>query len=127
MRENQLLSEKYCLFCEDKRAKIFILHNLLPSRVSVLKCQACSLVFLDVQAKSDELSPEETVYWDKEEQNKIYLQEKVRNTFNIEFVNRLETLEKLSKKKRRLLDVGCGVGHFMDVARKRGWESGVLL
>src|SRR5206468_1023718 len=35
--------------------------------------------------------------------------------------DRLETLERMVRG-RRLLDVGCASGYFLDAARRRGWD-----
>src|SRR3989338_8063991 len=39
-----------------------------------------------------------------------------------ELKERLATLERLAKKKVRLLDIGAGKGEFLAIARQRGWE-----
>lgn len=33
----------------------------------------------------------------------------------------LDTFQKV-RKTNRILDIGCGIGYFLEVARKRGWE-----
>jgi 2-polyprenyl-3-methyl-5-hydroxy-6-metoxy-1,4-benzoquinol methylase len=52
---------------------------------------------------------------------KIY--QKVR-TFTLQ--SKLELINRLSTKKGKLLDVGCGTGMFLNVARENGWKvSGI--
>ena len=37
------------------------------------------------------------------------------------FINYLST--KIVKKNRRILDIGCGYGYFLNQAKKKGWET----
>jgi 2-polyprenyl-3-methyl-5-hydroxy-6-metoxy-1,4-benzoquinol methylase len=110
-----------CILCQSADVKTLVPAHALPDRVGVLKCHACQLVFLEPRSVGADLDPEEAVYWDDEEQKKIYLSEEVQDVFQAEFDHRLSTLEDLRPKKGRLLDVGCGVGHFLASANMQGW------
>ena len=117
----ELLERESCALCRTSHLKILIPTEALPDSVNVLQCIDCGLVFLESRAPEDALDPEEAAYWDSDEQKKIYFKDDVLKTFLKEFEGRLKTLERYVPTRGRLLDVGCGVGHFLYVARKRGW------
>ncbi len=118
----QTLTRETCLLCEGMEASVLIPGSVMPGKVGVLKCPACGLVFLESRCGEDETDWEEKVYWDKEEHKEIYLREEVQGVFQKEFEKRLGEIERLLGKTGRLLDVGCGIGHFLKTARQKGWE-----
>ena len=120
---NQLnLKNENCLFCSESKVQVLIPAEALPDKINVLNCSQCGLVFLETRGDKSSLDPDETVYWDDAEQKRIYLEDKIQDIFVQEFEDRLACMEKISEKKGKLLDVGCGVGHFLMTARKRGWS-----
>lgn len=116
-----LLAREACALCHTSRLEILIPRSVLPEQVHVLRCRDCGLVFLESRAGKDELDAEEDKYWDDGKQQQIYFQDDVQATFRKEFERRLDTLERHVGQPGHLLDVGCGVGHFLDTARRRGW------
>lgn len=117
------VQDERCVLCHNKDLDILIPANVLPDRVAVLKCRDCDLVFLESRAAEDMRDAEEETYWDHEKQKAIYLSEDIQRVFEREFEARLDRLETYLPGRGKLLDVGCGVGHFLNRASRRGWKS----
>src|SRR3989338_8556911 len=99
-----------CIFCRDSQIQVLFSPGVIEGHVAVLRCQKCGLVYLESRAGETGLDPEETAYWDNADQKKVYLQEKIQETFAREFEARLTSIERYYPAKGRLLDVGCGAG-----------------
>ncbi|MFH1282276.1 MAG: glycosyltransferase [bacterium] len=99
-----------CILCDSKRKKILAKKR----EYTVNKCRGCGLVFV---------SPRATL----EEQGKLYENEYMANLEITKDVlikankERLEFVERF-KKKGSLLDIGCGMGYFLDLAEKGNWS-----
>ncbi len=112
-----------CLICGDRDAEV--LHELNAYRV--LRCKRCSLVFLyPTPAEDVLLDYTEDAYSGKglaetkdifSNCRKGYSNDPVIQGYQ-KIIDRLEACT----NGRRLLDVGCGTGVFLDIARKRGWD-----
>ncbi len=111
-----------CILCEKSQVGILIPADALSDAQNVLKCSSCGLVFFEPRCGQEEIDPEEKAYWDKGDQQKIYSQEEVRATFFNEFEARLLKMQRYFPKHGKLLDVGCGIGHFLETARREGWK-----
>jgi SAM-dependent methyltransferase len=99
-----------CVVCDGRTARSSTL------RRDLVECVNCGLVYVPAatedRAEFDDHYYVEGVYAD-------YVQD--RDAIHRSAVSRLETLER-AVKGRRLLDVGCAAGYFLDAARTRGWN-----
>jgi SAM-dependent methyltransferase len=98
-----------CIVCRSGRARASAL------RRDLVECMNCGLVYapaaIEDRAEFDDHYYIEGAYAD-------YVQD--RDAIHRSAVTRLQTLER-AVKGRRLLDVGCAAGYFLEAARTRGW------
>ena len=97
-----------CLICESTK-----LHPLQEYKKSHLyKCKNCGFIFAKKIPSVTEL----------EEHYKSYGRNDYLSPITINRYNELlDTFEKF-RKTNKILDVGCGIGYFLEVAKKRGWD-----
>ncbi|MFP4083162.1 MAG: class I SAM-dependent methyltransferase [Candidatus Aminicenantes bacterium] len=87
--------------------------------LNLTRCPECGLVFLNPQPTSTEA---ENLY-SKEYFIRWYGTEKKREFSKNFFRNLLRGNKIKAKASERLLDVGCGMGFFLEVAREWGWHA----
>lgn len=99
-----------CLICKSpelEKLKGFV-------KFSLVKCTDCGFVFMQQIPTAQELAAHYNTYsYDREQ----YLSPITIKNYNI----LLDEFEKY-RSTNRLLDVGCGMGFFLEQAKKRGWE-----
>lgn len=104
-----------CPICErDETELLFIKDDL-----SVVSCKQCQLRYVNPRINRETLEEGyiET-YYPPDKVERIH-------TDNMEWLQmseRLTELEQYHQRKGRLLDVGCGIGTFLNLAREQGWE-----
>ena len=104
-----------CPICEQDMAEPLFDKDSL----SVVICKRCRLRYVNPRVNRETLEAAyiETYY----PPDKV---ERIR-TDNMEWLQMTERLTELEKQHRsrgRLLDVGCGIGTFLHLAREHGWE-----
>ncbi len=107
-----MATEPVCNLCGWKEFEI-IEDEEAPFRV--LGCKMCSLVFVHPQPESEVLA----THYD-EDYYRAWTGPQKRERIKM-WAARLDRVEKY-KQEGRLLDVGCGDGVFLDLAKKRGWK-----
>ncbi len=109
-------SKTACQLCRnDKRAILYRLKGF-----NIVRCDSCGLVFRDVlldSAHSKDLYSE--AYFTTEQANYFFNNPKEKEDL---FRRRLETVQSFASKKGRLLDIGCAIGTFLNIARNDGWQ-----
>lgn len=90
--------------------------NLKPMKgfehATLCKCSSCGMVFSSANPTLDEL----------EEYYKGYGRNDYLSPITIKRYHEILDQFESVRKTNRLLDVGCGIGYFLEVAKTRGWE-----
>ncbi|MBN1689283.1 MAG: class I SAM-dependent methyltransferase [Candidatus Omnitrophica bacterium] len=107
-----------CPLCESSSHQRLISVQLSPIRIEtdLLRCRDCGLGYL---------SPRPTREYEKRFYAETHYELESETAWKEDrlpfFKRAIAEIEKKSKR-RKLLDVGCGGGFFMDLARSRGWK-----
>jgi 2-polyprenyl-3-methyl-5-hydroxy-6-metoxy-1,4-benzoquinol methylase len=114
-----------CNLCQSSR----ISEQYLLQQFNVLQCRECSLVFLSMQFNDEDLKELYSSDYYQERQE-YYFNNSIANPENgnddeniIAFGESLRNIVTLKPDKGKLLDVGCGLGIFLYLARQAGWET----
>ncbi len=90
----------------------------------VVQCRCCGLQLVNPIPNKEYLDQlyrqdgEEHPYY----QNYIRERTDRKKSYNKQYHRRLKLIEKYSKGKGKLLDIGCGGGFFLKAAEERGWD-----
>lgn len=90
----------------------------------VVQCRHCGLQLVNPIPNKEYL---DQLYLQEGEahpyyQNYILERTNRRESYDKQYHRRLKLIEKYSKAKGKLLDIGCGGGFFLKAAEERGWE-----
>jgi len=85
---------------------------------TIVRCRRCGLVYTNPRRQATDILDDYVAVEDP-----LYIQEREGRVLT--FHRNLRPLEELSPpgNDRRLLDVGCHVGIFVEIAQERGWEA----
>jgi cyclopropane fatty-acyl-phospholipid synthase-like methyltransferase/Zn ribbon nucleic-acid-binding protein len=107
-----------CYVCGSQESRVLF----VKEGFRFVECVHCGLVYVNPR-----LNDEETARMYSEDGRGAYYFEHFflpSAAYRMEkfYPKRLDAIEKCLGRKGRLLDVGCGSGHFLLAARRRGWE-----
>ena len=104
-----------CPICErDETKPLFDKDSL-----SVVACKQCQLRYVNPRVSRQTLEKDYVeTYYPLDKMERIHTD----NMEWLQMTERLTELEVHCQDKGRLLDVGCGIGTFLYIARERGWE-----
>jgi len=106
-----------CYLCNSGKFKL--LHHDPQSGCSIAKCTKCSSIYTRKRWKEDDL--------EKKYSNDSYYTQRCAASWTDLWLGsqkmELKYIERIAGIKGSLLDVGCGGGAFVSVARKCGWDA----
>lgn len=115
-----------CPVCESNKINPLITAEdflVTHEKFQIYSCQHCDLRFTNPRPNDDQLAgyydSNEYISHSNESASLIGNLYKIARTFTLKRKRKL--IEKLSPNKR-LLDVGCGTGHFIDYCQQHGWQ-----
>lgn len=115
------MNDKKCNICGSSDCKVFpnkFFKNIL------LRCQKCGLIFVELQPELPELKKiYGQNYFKNTNSNSIGYEDYLKDKPNIikTFEKRFKDIEKLYPEKGKILDLGCAMGFFLEVAENHGW------
>lgn len=101
-----------CLLCKSSQSQL-LFHTVRP----ILRCLECGLVFAEPRTKTTNDDYSEDYYRDGVYADYLADREAIQRNAP----RALAELEGMVEG-RKLLDVGCATGFFLDAARRRGWD-----
>ncbi len=104
-----------CNLCEADNTKIYY-HK---DGMNIVECKECGLIYVNPRIND----PNPNNIYDSEYFDYYFLTSHANKKT---FAHRLKLLEKYYPQKGDILDVGCSIGDFLEVAKSRGWNpSGI--
>ena len=104
-----------CPICEQDETELLFDKDAL----SVVTCKQCRLRYVNPRVNRETLEEGYVeTYYPPDKVERIHTD----SMEWLQMTERLTELEKQLQVKGRLLDVGCGIGTFLHLARERGWE-----
>jgi len=104
-----------CDICGSEMNKILLSGNFSNQEYKIVKCLRCGLIFLTPRRNQRTFDSQ----YSKEYFTESFLKKKQKR--KIYFEKMLKEIMEI-KSGRKILDVGCGVGLFLNIAREKGWE-----
>lgn len=104
--------------CQEKTVRFFALKN----QIKLYRCESCGFIFV-WPVKEEYLKAYEKECFSGKSNDTGYADyEGDREVMAKNFRAYLERIDKFSKNKGKLLDVGSATGHFLEIAKQDGWN-----
>lgn len=111
-----LIDRIKCDICNSEKSTNFLKYPEYPG-LKIVKCKRCGFVYV-TPIPNLETIKQQNIYTDFDR-----LYQKNRNSKKVILYQIIVLLRKCGKTEGDLLDVGCNVGYFLDIARTHGYRT----
>ena len=106
-----MIKHKNCILCESDS----LLKIKGYEQQHLVKCKSCKFVFCEPIPSIEEL----------EVHYKGYGRNDYLSPITIKRYHQILDSFEPYRKTNKLIDVGCGIGYFLEAAKERGWKEGI--
>lgn len=115
-----------CPICDEAQYKIIHIcedHLVSEESFAIVKCEECGFVYTNPRPTVSEIgkyyqSEEYVSHSDTRKGLINWIYGKVRNRT---LKDKLQLINSFNTEGKRILDIGCGTGHFLSTAQQNGW------
>lgn len=116
-----------CPACNEKQLLPFLIvkdYTVTQEAFNIQRCQSCQLLFTNPRPKFNEALPfyKSDTYISHSNTNKGLINKLYHLIRNITLKQKTNWIKKEKTDNFKLLDIGCGNGHFLHACQKNGWK-----
>ena len=120
------MNEK-CPWCESEKTQIHLWLKdefLSKEDFQIFECHRCGLLFTEPRPSKDKIGEyyKSEEYYSHQENKKGFIPKIYECVKSVNLKNKYNMATK-GMEKGKVLDIGCGVGDFLHVMEKNGWET----
>jgi len=116
MSRNPNVEYTACNLCNSNETTKLADYIYKGEKLSIVECRKCGLIYTDPRlTKAREIELFQDSYYDPSDEEAW----NANRAYN--YRNLIDKLEKF-RSRGKLLDVGCGFGHFLKLAQQRDWQ-----
>lgn len=99
-------------------------YTVSHQKFQIVECHSCHLRFTNPRPTADEAGPyyKSENYISHSNTEKGFINQLYQRVRNITLQLKTNWIEPEKKESKKLLDIGCGTGHFLQACQNRGWN-----
>jgi 2-polyprenyl-3-methyl-5-hydroxy-6-metoxy-1,4-benzoquinol methylase len=121
-----MLEHRSCLICKNTKTELFLTCKDFTASEEIfhiVKCTSCNFIYTNPIPPENEIGKyyKSEKYISHTDTSKGIINKLYHLVRNITLKSKLELINKLSLKGK-ILDIGCGTGHFLKECKNNGWQ-----